>query len=139
MPDRIRWHHERDDRLIGCTGTLDPHVFVLLGPRFKGDEWVLMSRLPGQESVTRYAASPEALKPEAERLLAQFVTSLGAVFPELAPDTGKAIASEIERVIGGYPGNEATRPRVGAGEFLNDAQWAAKIAREWPVTAGEES
>lgn len=47
----------------------------------------------------------------------------------------EALAAEIERVIGGYPGNEATRPKVGVGEHLNDAQWAAKIIREWPARA----
>jgi prevent-host-death family protein len=41
------------------------------------------------------------------------------------------LADEIERVVGGYPGNEEERPKLGVGEFLNDAQWAAKIIREW--------
>jgi hypothetical protein len=51
----------------------------------------------------------------------------GAVLARAA----EGIAAEIERVIGGYPGNEVERPKVETGRHLNDAQWAAKIAREW--------
>lgn len=47
-----------------------------------------------------------------------------------AGDNREALAAEIERVVGGYPGNEVQRPKTGVGEFLNDAQWAAKIVRE---------
>lgn len=42
-------------------------------------------------------------------------------------EVAEEIAAEIERVIGGY---EEARPKVGCGEFLNDAQWAALIARQ---------
>jgi hypothetical protein len=41
------------------------------------------------------------------------------------------IAAEVESVIGGYPENEAQRPRVEVGLHLNDAEWAAAIARRY--------
>lgn len=48
-------------------------------------------------------------------------------------EAGRRTAAEkIERVIGGYPGNDAERPRAAVGEYLNDWQWAAQIARTWP-------
>jgi hypothetical protein len=41
------------------------------------------------------------------------------------------IASAIEETIGGYPGNGAERPKVEVGQHVNDAQWAARIARDY--------
>ena len=96
MSERIRWHDDGDNRVTGSVGTFDACTFVIMGPVFAGDEWVLMSRLHGQGSITIHGDSPEMLKPEAERLLAEFVTSLGAVFPE--PVTaGETPAREEER------------------------------------------
>jgi hypothetical protein len=39
------------------------------------------------------------------------------------------IADGIETTIGGYPDNDAERPKVERGGHLNDVQWAAQIAR----------
>jgi hypothetical protein len=39
------------------------------------------------------------------------------------------IATDVEVTIGGYPGNDAQRPKVEVGLHANDAQWAAQIAR----------
>lgn len=53
-----------------------------------------------------------------------------AALEAAAPLIAEHIASEIERVVGGYPANEETRPRENVSDFLNDAEWAARIARE---------
>ena len=59
-----------------------------MGSRF--DEWALCTTFPGESAKARYAGDRDGtkavteLKAEAERWLAQFVTSLGAVFPDEA-------------------------------------------------------
>ena len=81
---RIRW---QDDVLgsgeaDGFTGTLDPPAFAIWKPPQAGGEWVLTSNLPGQEHDRGFDVTPGKLKAVAERWLAEFVSSLGAVFPE---------------------------------------------------------
>ena len=100
---RIRWHDDGTRPVTGHVGTLDPSAFSLYQPEYTGDEWALMSRLPGQENVCRYGASAEDLKPEAEKLLARFAADLGAVFPDaesgmLAPDAVATYAAMLDAV-----------------------------------------
>lgn len=79
---RIRWHDDPGGNAEGYTGTLSRWAFKIWAPwPGSADEWVLVSQLPGQEAVRRYGADPEALKPEAGDLLAEFAASLGAIFP----------------------------------------------------------
>ena len=86
---RIRWHDEDGSRdfaaLTGYIGTVDVPQFKIYEPDDRGGEhgaeWLLTSRLPGQDSA-RYADDPDKLKAEAERWLERFVQSLGAIFPE---------------------------------------------------------
>ncbi|MFI7628431.1 hypothetical protein [Microbispora rosea] len=40
------------------------------------------------------------------------------------------IATAITQIIGGYPDNGATRPKAEWGGHLNDAEWAAHLARQ---------
>ena len=82
MADRIRWNDDGFATFTGHIGTLNPHAFQIWKPLGDEGEWVLTAALPGMGNVARYGDGPEALKPEAERLLAQFVASLGAVFPD---------------------------------------------------------
>lgn len=82
MADRIRWSDNDYGGLIGCAGTLDPHAFQIWKPLEGESEWVLTASLPGMEQVARYGPDPAALKPDAEQLFAEFVSSLGAVFPD---------------------------------------------------------
>lgn len=82
---RIRWQESPVAILSGYVGTLEPHVFSIWQPPQASGEFVLTCELPGMETVRRYADDPEELKPEAERLLAEFTASLGAIFPALPP------------------------------------------------------
>lgn len=80
---RIRW---QDDVLgsgeaDGFTGTLAHPAFAIWKPPQAGGEWVLTSNLPGQEHDRSFDVAPDKLKAEAERWLAEFITSLGATFP----------------------------------------------------------
>ena len=79
---RIRWEETPVGFINGYVGTLDPQAFEIWKPPQASGEWVLTAELPGTESVRFYGDDPEELKPEAERLLSRFVTSLGASFPE---------------------------------------------------------
>jgi len=68
-------------------------------------------------------------------LLAGHITAMAAmreikeVFDAGRADLREQIGAEIENVIGGYPDNEMTRPKIETGRYVNDAQWAAMIAR----------
>lgn len=91
MTDHIRWSNDSGGRIIGRVGTLDLARFVISAPLpgQRHGEWLLISRLPGQESVTVYDDYPESLTERAEELVAEFVSSLGAVFPDEAPPAGE--------------------------------------------------
>ena len=84
---RIRWHDERDNlpKFTGRAGTSDADLFRVYEPDTRDDCWILISLLPGQ-NYRRFTSSPgdgpEPCKAEAERWLEEFVSSLGAVFPE---------------------------------------------------------
>ena len=87
MTIRVRWHAGAEKwatAWFGCVGTVDPHLFSILRPMAPGDEWALTADLPGHLGKVSYGDNPDALKAEAERWLGQFVSSLGASFPEEA-------------------------------------------------------
>jgi hypothetical protein len=88
MTDRIRWVDGDYCNLVGYVGGLDSFVFQIWKPGRDGDEWVLTSALPGQGAgaAVSYATEHEPLKAEAERLLEQFATLLGASFPDHQPE-----------------------------------------------------
>lgn len=64
------------------------------------------------------------------RMTDQPVTPEDEIRADERRKVAEEIAVEIERVIGSYPDNVETRPRYERGGFLNDAQWAALIARQ---------
>lgn len=49
-------------------------------------------------------------------------------------EVAEEIAQAIEATIGGYPHNDAARPKLDVAEFANDAAWAAQIARQHATT-----
>jgi hypothetical protein len=85
MTERIRWHEEAAGNIAaftGSAGTIDPDVFRIYPPDAAGAPWTLTSSLPGFGHYRTYGDGPDELKDDAERWLAGFVSSLGAVFPE---------------------------------------------------------
>ena len=86
--ERIRWEDKEPGNgdvynvaSIGCAGTAEEAAFIIYTPDELHANWLLSVRLiPG--STFLYADDPDELKAEAERWLAEFVASLGAVFPE---------------------------------------------------------
>lgn len=80
---RIRWETGQWDNLVGYVGTVEPWTFQIWHIRDDG-HWSLISSLPGMQNKDSYSYGddPDALKAKAERWLEEFVSSLGAIFPE---------------------------------------------------------
>ena len=82
---RIRWTSEPEissAAFAGYVGTFGRDLFRIYAPDQADDRWILASLLPGSDHRSACGGeSAEELKPAAERLLSEFVSSLGAVFP----------------------------------------------------------
>lgn len=77
---RIRWHETPFGIISGLVGTLDAPLFSIWKPPQASGEWVLATELLGMDYRRVYKDDPEELKPEAELMLADFVSSLGALW-----------------------------------------------------------
>lgn len=83
MTERIRWEPTKYGGWTGHVGTIDEFAFQIWKPAPLGDKpYRLESTLPGHFGHVANSADPDELKAEAERWLAEFASSLGAVFPE---------------------------------------------------------
>lgn len=82
---RIRWEPTGYGGFTGHVGTLaeESWLFQIWNAASVGGEWQLDSTLPGH-FFRATGADPDDLKVEAERLLSEFVASLGAIFPDAA-------------------------------------------------------
>ena len=94
MTERIRWEPTEPggDDSFGYVGTLDRAVFTLWFPREDGVSWAVSAAIPGtgqEDAECRWGACREEAAAEAERWLSDFVSSLGAVFPESWPVTSR--------------------------------------------------
>ena len=80
---RIRWEPTKYGGWTGHAGTLaDTNwLFQIWNAASVGGKWQLDSTLPGQFGYHPPGDDIETLKADAEFLLAEFVSSLGAVFP----------------------------------------------------------
>jgi len=77
---RIRWEPTQYGGWTGGTGTLDGWLFQVWKAPAPVGPWRLESGLPGNFGRIEDGRDPDELKAEAERWLAEFVSSLGAVF-----------------------------------------------------------
>jgi hypothetical protein len=75
----IRWEPAGEKTIYGFAGSLKPVAFQIWtgGAGFR---WQLVTQLPGMEDVRPESADPEELKAEADRILREFTSSLGALF-----------------------------------------------------------
>ena len=78
---RIRWETGQWDNLVGYVGTIKPWAFQIW---HIDDRWNLITSFPEHQPGIGVADDPDALKDRAERWLAGFVASLGAVFADKA-------------------------------------------------------
>ena len=79
--ERIRWEPTGYDGWTGHVGEAKPWLFQIWKSFPGAKNWILSSVLPGQFGARDYDEDPEALKEPAEKWLAGFVSSLGAIFP----------------------------------------------------------
>lgn len=84
---RIRWEANEDGRAStaafrGYAGTSDAVNFAIYAPYGRDRGWVLRSDLPGQDQYRTSGDRLDDLKRHAERWLEEFVSSLGASFPD---------------------------------------------------------
>ena len=86
MTERIRWIDSPDTSttaFIGWTGSIHESQFAIYKPDHDGGDYILASQLPGLDEKRSCSSDVGRLKAEAERWLEEFVSSLGAVFPEV--------------------------------------------------------
>lgn len=83
---RIRWSGDCDDipKIIGRVGELDADLFAIYPPDKQSPSWLLAVRVPGVDTRFTYGDSADEMKRLAEERLVEFVSSLGAIFPEAA-------------------------------------------------------
>ena len=82
MTGRIHWKLGTRGRVwLGYVGTHKPWMFQVWTGVGHEVGWQLIAQLPGLDERLENA-DPDVLKARAEELLEQFVTSLGAVFPD---------------------------------------------------------
>ncbi len=81
---RIRWEPTQHGGFTGHVGTRAETgwLFQIWSAASVGGDWQLDSTLPGHFGQHSRADDPATLKADAEFLLSEFVSSLGAVFPE---------------------------------------------------------
>jgi hypothetical protein len=79
---RIRWELTQYGGWTGHVGTMKPWAFQIWQVDGPDSPWRLDPALLGQFGYHVDHPDPEALKSHAERWLEEFVSSLGAVFPE---------------------------------------------------------
>jgi hypothetical protein len=81
--ERIRWTEQSDGGWLGHAGTIERSLFMIIPP-FLG-RWELYSTLPGWDRAL-LRGDVDEIKDHAERWLEEFVSSLGAVWPEPIAD-----------------------------------------------------
>lgn len=101
MTARIRWEAGAELSMSAWQGLVgNLFLFNVIRPLFRDDPHTLTSNLPGQQQW-KLDGDPEALKKGAEAWLSEFVTSLGAVFPDDAYDFDR---DEVDLEVAYAPG-----------------------------------
>jgi hypothetical protein len=147
MPEtsRIRWERELNPGSFracpGYAGAIDLPVFDIYKPAPGGADYVLTTALAGMASK-RAHGTPDELKAEAEKWLAGFAASLGAVFPDGA-DWGVRFAHQQDGDVQRYRDEADARQAKAEVEALVGARRGTVMTRgTWTgpwVPAGEEN
>jgi len=85
---RIRWEDQPEPGgAIGYVGTQDSRAFTIWPPLTDEDEWLLSCAFSHMATERCFGSDRGELEAKAESWLAEFVTSIGAVFkaPDLPP------------------------------------------------------
>lgn len=125
MSERIRWESDGRGGFEGYAGTFDRLLFdVWQSPNDSGEvvigEWVLSTQLPRPLGRPMpHGKDAAAMKAEAEKWLAEFVASLGAVFPEPLTDHQRLQRSQARSALASL-GTGNDRGLYGADSGLAD-------------------
>lgn len=117
---RIRWKIEPEVSSAACAGyagTFGRDLFRIYAPDESDDRWILASLLPESDHRSAYGESAEELKPIAERLLSEFVSSLGAVFPDEPGRPSRAWHADWVKVDRDQGGNAILRHKPTGGLY----------------------
>ena len=149
---RIRWTAVNGTVMswAGYVGTLKAPPFQILHPvacdagRHRFDEWVLCCTFLGEDGVPRYGGAdpgaPGRLKAEAERWLAEFAASLGAVFPGEPGEPAAFQVSEARDTLALWDRNQAGEPVTSRERVLADqVRNLLAIVALLTIPAGEEA
>ena len=79
---RIRWEPTKYGGWTGHVGSLESWAFQIFKTGLGYVGWSLTAQLPGSLGEGCQSDDPDELKAKAERWLAGFVSSLGAIFPD---------------------------------------------------------
>lgn len=117
-PARIRWS---DDRGFGCVGTIGPFMFQIVRV-YLGPKWMLTADGMGRAFRDREPRidDMDELKALAEEWLAEFVRSLGAVFPEPLTDDQRFQVSEARDLLARWDRERFTEDGYAAERTLAD-------------------
>jgi hypothetical protein len=96
---RIRWQETSLGEFAGRVGTLRWLAFQMRPPAYDGGAWQLTSYIPGSIGNATYYDDREDAEAEAERWLAEFVSSLGASFTEPLSDSQRFQVSEARDLL----------------------------------------
>src|ERR1035441_4134005 len=113
---RIRWSDEPGETL-GYVGTFGRPAFRIWPPDEEGDR-ILLVYLAGDAQHMYHDDTPhalEALKTKAERLLSEFVSSLGAIFGDAVAADLRSRAEELGAVVDRRTGAERDKLLFAAG------------------------
>jgi hypothetical protein len=131
---RIRWDGADDGEATGYVGSLGWPVFRIWPPDDKGD-CLLFVYLAGHQLDLWHGATVDGQKAAAERLLEEFVSSLGAVFPAEAFEfPGDDELPEVKFAAGtrvrfahpdaGYPGEADDAMKALVPGMVYTVAWA---------------
>ena len=136
---RIRWEATTSGSARGYVGSMDYPMFRILKGSTVG-RWYLDAGVLGHYGhVADDPADPEALKPKAEHWLEDFVSSLGAVFPDRLR-AAILFERDAHNIAAGDEGDcsHPWRPETSCGA-ASALDWVlVKIGEATPSVAGTE-
>ena len=123
---RIRWTDEEDGGFTGYVGTVEADLFRIWPPDNRDPEWILTHDFPGHPGRRIYNDDPDKLKGFAEEWLAEFASSLGAIFPDDTGNRWQALKDDLTGRIGyDLVSHQAA---LGAGEDIAAASYGGLVS-----------
>lgn len=115
--NRIRWDDGPEPAVVwsGYVGTLLTPAFKIYGPDERAHNWLLAVQFGPEGSLFFYADDPDESKAQAERWLEEFISSLGAVFPDALAADLRSRADELDGTVAHDTSHERDKQLFSAG------------------------